>query len=189
MGKRSRKRGAAPGADVSAAGTTRADRDAARRRRAQAAARGEPVRSSRSGAVTARPRRRRNRPTIDERPPAPWGKFPLVELVVLLAIGLFIAGLVVRGDRGQVMLTGALALGSLAGLELSIREHFTGYRSHTTLLAAVCGFLAMAITYFAAGKGNLSRGLMLPVAGIVFMASLWFLREAFKRRSGGLGFR
>jgi hypothetical protein len=190
MGKRSRKRGAAPGADVSAAGSTRAERDAARRRRAEASARGERVRSSRPARPGGdRPRRRRNRPTIDERPPAPWGRFPLVELVVLLAIGLFVAGLVVRGDRGQVMLTGALALGSLAGLELSIREHFAGYRSHTTLLAAVCGFLAMAITYFAAGKGDLSRALMVPVAGVVFMVSLWFLREAFKRRSGGLGFR
>lgn len=189
MGKRSRKRSADSGASASSTGTSRAERDAARRRRAEAAARGERTRSSRASAPTARPRRRRNRPTIDERPPAPWGRFPLVELLVLIAIGLFVGGLVVRGDRGQVMLTGALAVGSLAGLELSIREHFAGYRSHTTLLAAVCGFLAMAITYFAAGKGDVARALMLPVAGIVFMASLWVLREAFKRRSGGLGFR
>ena len=32
-----------------------------------------------------------------------------------------------------------LALGSLAGLELSIREHFAGYRSHTLLLAGAAG--------------------------------------------------
>jgi hypothetical protein len=189
VGKRSRKRSAAPGTDLSATGSSRAQRDEARRRRAQAAARGQPVRSSRGSTTRGAPRRRRNRPTIDERPPPPWGKFPLVEVVVLLAIGLFVAGLITRGDRGQVMLTGALALGSLAGLELSIREHFAGYRSHTTLLAAVCGFVAMAVTFFAAGKGDAARALMLPVAGAVFLASFWLLREAFRRRSGGLGFR
>ena len=181
MGKRSRKRGAV-GADVSPTGTSRAERDAARRRRAEAAARARP---SASG---GRPRRR-GRPTIDERPPAPWGNFPLVEIAVLLAIVFFVAGLVIGGERGQILLTGALGLGSLAGLELSIREHFAGYRSHTTLIAAVCAFAAMAITFFAAGKGEVARVLLLPVAGVVFMVSFYLLREAFKRRSGGLGFR
>jgi hypothetical protein len=185
MGKRSRKRGAAEGADVSSTGTSRAERDAARRRRAQAV-------SSRArekeGSSAPRPRRR-GRPTIDERPPAPWGAFPLVEIAVLLAIVLFVAGLVTGGGDGRILLVGALTLGSLAGLELSIREHFAGYRSHTTLLAAACAFAAMAATFFAAGKGDLARALILPVAGIVFMGTWWALRETFKRRSGGLGFR
>ena len=188
MGKRSRKRGAAPDTDVSAAGSTRAERDAARRRRAQAAERGERVRSSRPNRPASSRPRRRNRPTIDERPPAPWGRFPLVELVVLLAIGLFIAGLITRGDRGQVMLTGALALGSLAGLELSIREHFAGFRSHTTLLAGVGGVATGMLTVFALGKDT-GRVLFLPVGIVVFAAAFWVLRKAFKRRSGGLGFR
>jgi hypothetical protein len=126
---------------------------------------------------------------MDERPPAPWGNVPLVEFAVLIAIVLFVAGLVIGGERGQIMLTGALALGSLAGLELSIREHFAGYRSHSTLIAAVFAFVSMAITFFAAGKGDAARALLLPVAGIVFMGSFWWLREVFKRRSGGLGFR
>jgi hypothetical protein len=183
MGKRSRKRGAAEGADVSPTGTSRAERDAARRRRAQAASRA-------SGSQTAAPRRpRRGRPTIDERPPAPWGAFPLVEIAVLLAIALFVGGLVTGGSDGRILLTGALALGSLAGLELSIREHFAGYRSHTTLLAAAAAFAAMAATFFAAGRGDLARALLLPVAGTVFLVTWWALREVFKRRSGGLGFR
>jgi hypothetical protein len=184
MGKRSRKRGAPEGVDVSRTGTSRAARDEARRRRAQAAERA----GRRPSGSSSRPRRR-GRPTIDERPPPPWGRFPLVELAVFLAIVLFVAGLVMGGERGQILLTGALALGSLAGLELSIREHFAGYRSHSTLIAAVCAFAAMAITFFATGKGDLARVLLLPVAGVVFMASFWWLREVFKRRSGGLGFR
>jgi hypothetical protein len=189
MGKRSRKRGA-PVDDAGApsggsrAGSSRAERDAARARRAEAARR-----RSADTRASPRPARRRGRPTIDERPPAPWGKFPLVELVVLLALILLPLSFVVGGTRGNVMLTAALALGSLAGLELSIREHFAGYRSHTTLLAGACAFAAMAIVFFAGGRGDLSRALMIPVGGLVFLGGFWFFREAFKRRSGGLGFR
>ena len=93
MGKRSRKRGGAASAPVSTAGSSRAERDAARARRAQAAARRESDSARSSRASTTR--RRRGRPTIDERPPAPWGSFPLVELVVLLAIVLFVLSFVV----------------------------------------------------------------------------------------------
>ena len=52
-----------------------------------------------------------------------------------------------------------------------------------------CGFAAMAITYFAAGRGTLARTLLIPVAAVVFLGAFWLLRQAFKRRSGGLGFR
>ena|SRR5439155_6454238 len=187
MGKRSRKRGGAASAPVSTAGSSRAERDAARARRAQAAARrqSDSARSSRASTT----RRRRGRPTIDERPPAPWGSFPLVELVVLLAIVLFVLSFVVGGARGAVMLTAALVLGSLGGLELSIREHFAGYRSHTMLLAGVSAFAAMAILYVAAGRSDVTRALMIPVGGLVFVVAFWLLRETFRRRSGGLGFR
>jgi hypothetical protein len=184
MGKRSRKRGGSAPDGVSPTGTSRAERDEARRRRAQTVST-----RARESTGPARRTRRRTRPTIDERPPAPWGNFPLVEIATLLAIVMFVTGLVMGGAKGRVLLTGGLALGSLAGLELSIREHFAGYRSHTTLLAAACAFAAMAATFFATGKGDLARVLLLPVAGIVFMGTWWVLRGAFKRRSGGLGFR
>jgi hypothetical protein len=183
LGKRSRKRGPSTPDSPSATGSTRAERDAARARRARA---GEQRRSSHT---TAQPARRRGRPTIDERPPAPWGKFPLVELVVLLALILLPLSFVVGGARGKIMLTAALAFGSLGGLELSIREHFAGYRSHTTLLAGGAAFVAMAILYVLAGKSDLTRALLIPVGGVVFLCAFWLFREAFKRRSGGLGFR
>jgi hypothetical protein len=167
MGKRSRKRG-----DVEASVTTRAERDAARARRAEAA--------------RAAPRRARpGRTSIDDRPPAPWGSFPLVELVVLLALILIVAGFIVRGERGGTMIVGGFALGSLAGTELSIREHFGGFRSHTTLLAAVAGFLAGAAAYALTKDRTVT-----PAAAIVvFMLSFYFLRQAFMRRTGGAAFR
>ena len=187
MGKRSRKRGGpATSEQASSSGSSRAERDAARARRAQAA---ERRRSAGAGGRSAAPARRRGRPTIDERPPAPWGKFPLVELVVLVALILLPLSFVVGGARGRVMLIGALVLGSLAGLELSIREHFAGYRSHTALLAGAAAFASMAVLFILGGKSDVTRALMIPIGGLVFIAAFWLLREAFKRRSGGLGFR
>src|SRR3954468_21088273 len=176
MGKRSRKRGG--GTDVAPAPTTRAERDAARRRRAQALeqrrADGAPVRKRRPG-----------RTSFEDRPPAPWGSFPLVELCVLLGIVLLVAGFVVRGERGATMIVGGMALASLAGLELSIREHFAGFRSHTTLLAGAVGFAALALTYWL----SRDRVLMLLVAAAVFLGAFLVFRQVFVRRSGGVGFR
>ncbi len=39
-------------------------------------------------------------------------------------------------DDGRERIAAGLAIASLGGLELAIREHVTGYRSHTTMLAA-----------------------------------------------------
>jgi hypothetical protein len=171
MGRRSRKRAATaePG--------SRAERDAARQQRAQAAASERPA-----------PRRRRSaRPGMDERPPAPWGSFPLVELVVLLGIVLMVWGLVSWKGGGEIRFGAGIALASLGGLELSLREHLAGFRSHTTLLSGVAAFLTVTVIVLVAGSSRL--WLLAAAALIVFAASFFGLRELFKRRSGGLGFR
>ncbi|MDT7713823.1 MAG: hypothetical protein QOG46_2730 [Pseudonocardiales bacterium] len=74
MGKRSRKRGVPErsGAGVSASATTRAERDEARRRRAQAMERGD------EPSPRASRRRAAGKTSFEDRPPAPWGNFPLV---------------------------------------------------------------------------------------------------------------
>jgi hypothetical protein len=151
----------------------RAGEARARRAEAAAAARPRPDRP-------ARGRRRR------ERPPAPWGAFPLVELVVLLALVLLIAGFFVQGTRGVTMIGAGVALGSLAGLELSIREHFAGYKSHSTVLAGAPTVLVLGVGFFAIGW---SPAVATLVAALVFFACFYMFREAFKRRSGGLGWR
>lgn len=183
MGRRSRKRGGdgEVRADVSG-GASRAERDLARRRRAQEAS---------AAASKSRPAGRSSRgsPGVPQRPPAPWGNFPLVEVVVLLAFAIGITGLFTSGRRGVTMLVAAAALGSLAGLEISIREHVAGFRSHTTVLAGAAAIAAMVGLFFAAGSGGIPRGLLLLTGVAVFAAAWWSLREVFKRRSGGLGFR
>jgi hypothetical protein len=181
VGKRSRKRsaGAPVAADSGSGRSSRAERDAARARRAQTVARGSPT----------RPRRRPGRTSPEDRPPAPWGSFPLVELVVLLALVLIVLGAIIRGTRGGTMFVAGLVLGSLAGLELSFREHFGGFRSHSSLLAAFVSGVSLPATYFILPKSQARVLVMVVVAGVVYAGSFWLFRRAFARRSGGVGFR
>ncbi len=107
---------------------------------------------------------------------------------MLLALVLLIVGFFVQGTRGLTMIAAGVALGSLAGLELSIREHFTGYKSHTTVLAGAVTVIVAAAAFILLPSGW-PQGLGLVVAAVVFAATFYLFREAFKRRSGGLGFR
>ena len=143
--------------------TTRAERDAARR------------------APAAR------RPAGSERPPAPWGSFPLSELVILLGIVVMVWGFLSGADRGEERVAGGLLLASLGGGELALREHLAGYRSHSTLLAGVAAFVAVTAVALAFSPVRLW---LVAVVGIgVFGVTLYWMRELFRRRSGGLGFR
>jgi hypothetical protein len=125
---------------------------------------------------------RRRAANLDERPPAPWGNVPLVEFAVLGGIVLLIVGFIVGGQRGVVLIAGGAVLCSIAGLELAIREHFGGYRSHTFLLAGAVGVGALAALFF------LAPDLWFPIALVIavgaFAAAAWLLTRAFRRRTG-----
>ena len=125
---------------------------------------------------------RRSSADPDERPPAPWGRFPLVELVILCGLAALIGGFVVGGARGRTLLLVGLTLGALGGLELSIREHFAGYRSHTTLLAGAASIAVLAV--LAVGVPSLWLPIALAIAAVVFVALAVVLTRAFQRRSG-----
>src|SRR5690349_11320712 len=73
-------------------------------------------------------------PLSDERPKAPWHPVPLVELCVLVGIVLIVLGLIVGFDsgRGQLALVCGVLLASLGGLDTAVREHFNGYKSHSS---------------------------------------------------------
>jgi hypothetical protein len=141
----------------------------------------EPVRARAAGVGGPRSRRAR----MDEAPKAPWSPFPLTEIVVLLALILLAVGFFSSGGRRGVLIGLGLVLASLAGGELALREHFAGFRSHTTLLAGTAGFLVGALAVVI----GLSKIAVLVIAVVVAVVSFPLLRRAFMRRSGGLGFR
>ena len=126
-----------------------------------------------------------------ERPPAPWGSFPLTELVVLVALIIGVVGFIrLNTHSGKLMVGAAMVLGSLGGLEVSVREHFAGFKSHTTLLAASTAVLSMILISVVGGTSGLAvLGIVVAVGMLVFVLAFWGFRQAFMRRSGGLGFR
>jgi hypothetical protein len=98
---------------------------------------------------------------------------------------MLIAAFVVSGPRSTALLGTGLALGSLAGLELSIREHFGGYRSHTALLAGVAGVATLALLFYVVDDllPPLAR---VAVAAVVAGLAAFGLARAFRARSGRL---
>jgi hypothetical protein len=124
------------------------------------------------------PRARRSR-RGGERPPAPWGAFPLVELVILLALVLLGLGFFTHNG---VMVVCGVGLAMLGGVEISIREHFAGYRSHTTLLSGVIAVIVMTFAFLAV-PDQWPVFVPLGFGLVLFGASFYLLRQAFKRRS------
>ena len=130
-----------------------------------------------------RARRAERKRSADERPPAPWGAFPLAELTVLAGIVTLAIGVV---GRHPTAIGVGVVLAALGGLEVSVREHFAGYRSHTTLLAGVVFVLITGGLFY---LGGLVLAPCLAAGAVAFAASFYLLRRAFQRASGGLSFR
>jgi hypothetical protein len=69
-----------------------------------------------------------------ERPPGPFGGLPVSELAILIGLIAAVIGFVEHG--GPALIVG-LVVCALGVIEITGREHFTGYRSHASLLAAI----------------------------------------------------
>jgi hypothetical protein len=153
---------------------------------AGAAAVGPHERASESPVAPARAGRRRA--GAAEPPPAPWGSFPLVELAVLGGIVLLVLGFVSGGDSRAVLILVGLLLCSIAGLEVAVREHAGGYRSHTLVLAGVPAVAVLALLFYLAPASLAPIG-RIAIAAAVFGLAAWGLTRLFQSRSGGYAFR
>jgi hypothetical protein len=74
--------------------------------------------------------------SVGERPQAPWHPLPLSELLILVgAIGT-VVGLVLRkgASHGGPPLFAGLGAVLIGTVEVTLREHLSGYRSHTLIL-------------------------------------------------------
>jgi uncharacterized integral membrane protein len=123
------------------------------------------------------------RGSVEERPPAPWGSFPLAELTILAGIVMLVIGVV---GKHPTELGLGVVLASLGGLEVAVREHFAGYRSHTTLLAGTVFVLVVGGLFYLAG---LILAVCLGIGAVAFAATFLALRRAFRKASGGLAFK
>jgi hypothetical protein len=121
----------------------------------------------------------------EDAPQPPWAPFPLNELCILLAIVLLVLGFFTKLDQRGVLIGAGIVLVSLSAGELALREHFAGYRSHTSLLAGIAAIL-FAVVLRVAGAPQVA---ILPAGAVAFAGAFHLLRRAFVRRSGGVGFR
>jgi len=122
-------------------------------------------------------------PKSDERPEAPWGKAPLAELAILAGIICLVIGVI--GTHYTLIGVG-VALAGLGGMEVAIREHIAGYRSHTTLLAGAVFVLTVGGLFYLAGQ---VLAVALGAGAVAFAIAFFLARRAFQRASGGLSFR
>jgi hypothetical protein len=136
--KRNRARAAVVGAGASppAAGTT------ASARQAEGAAPARVTTSKRPGDRDARrvsgPRGFKDPQSLGERPQAPWHPVPLSELLILIgavATAIGASKLSKQDTAGVATVVAGVAAVLIGTVEFSLREHRSGYRSHTILLA------------------------------------------------------
>jgi hypothetical protein len=119
----------------------------------------------------------------DDRPPAPWGSFPLAELTILAGIVALVVGLF---GGGPTAIGIGVALACLGGMEVAVREHLAGFRSHTTLLAGFVFVAVVALLFYAAGQ---LLAVSLAVGAVAFVLAFLGLRRVFQRASGGMSFK
>lgn len=102
---------------------------------------------------------------------------------MLAGIVMLVVGAV---SRSPTAIGVGVVLAGLGGLEVSVREHLAGYRSHTTLLAGTVFVIVTGTLFYLAGQ---ILAIALAVGAITFLAAFVGLRRAFQKASGGLSFR
>ena len=116
--------------------------------------------------------------TEGERPPSPFGGLPISELAIL-AGGIGVAVGVLFQNGGPALIIGIVVCG-LGVLEVTAREHFSGFRSHSSLLAGIPAAASGALVVAVFGQPR-QRAVILLVVGPVFAGLFWLLRGRFRR--------
>ena len=132
----------------------------------------EAERARRHQAATAK----RTLGTVGERPQSIFGPVPVAEVAIFMGIVALAVGL--ADGSGTAQLTGLVCCG-LGVAEVTGREHFTGFRSHSTLLAAIPAVLAEAFYAYVIGVPRQRVLLLVPVVP-VFGLCFWLLRRSFQ---------
>jgi hypothetical protein len=110
-----------------------------------------------------------------ERPESPFGGLPISELAILLGFVACVVGLINGG--GPALLVGIIVC-ALGVVEITAREHFSGFRSHTALLSALPAVAVEALVVKLFGEPR-HRALVLLVVVPVFAILFWLLRRRF----------
>jgi hypothetical protein len=114
--------------------------------------------------------------TYGEPPPNPFGGFPASELAIFAgAVGVIVG----YSTKTAPALVVGIIVCALGVAEVTAREHFSGYRSHSALLAGIPA-VGVGVAMIALFGGSLRRGLLLPVVIVIFAVLFWVLRRRFR---------
>ncbi len=97
------------------------------------------------------------------------------ELAILAGTVALIFGVIRHGGPALI---GGVVLCLFGVTEVTAREHLSGYRSHTVLLAAIPAVVAEFVIVLTVGTPAVRVLLLVPLAA-VFGACAWFLRRRF----------
>jgi hypothetical protein len=126
-------------------------------------------------AARERQRGRRQLGREGERPEGPFGGLPVSEAAILLGIIGAVFGFLNGGGPALVV---GLVVCALGVCEITAREHFSGFRSHTALLAAIPAVLIEVGVVAIFGEPK-QRAFLLAVVVPVFAILFWLLRRQF----------
>lgn len=117
--------------------------------------------------------------TYGDRPNGLFYPIPVAELAIFIGLVGVIVGV---ASANRAALFAGIGVCVLGVLEVTAREHFSGYRSHATLLAAVpaAGLVAASVAAFGTPSQRGTRELMLGAAVPVFGVFFWALRKRFR---------
>jgi len=110
-----------------------------------------------------------------DRPQSPFGGLPISELAILVGLIAAVVGFVSGGGPPLVV---GLIICALGVVEITAREHFSGYRSHAALLAGIPAVALEVVLVVSFGEPK-QRALLLVAVVPVFAVLFWLLRRKF----------
>ncbi len=126
--------------------------------------------------MAAQARADRTLGTVGERPAGIFGGVPVSEFAIFAGLVALVVGLLNHG--GPALEVGIIVM-ALGVTEVTAREHFSGYRSHATLLAFMPAVIVEAAYALVVGVPQ-QRILLLVPAVPIFALCYWLLRRHFR---------
>src|SRR5271155_1090006 len=125
---------------------------------------------------------------LGERPQAPWHPLPLSELLILIGAIATVVGFL-RGESGLPLVFAGVGAVLIGTVEVTVREHLSGYRAHTLMLALLPAIaLYSGVVFLARPPLALNIALLaVAVALAVFLFKALRARFLDARRKGAFG--
>jgi hypothetical protein len=123
-----------------------------------------------------------------ERPQAPWHPLPLSEILIVVGAVGMVVGLSRGASHGRTPLLFGLIAVALGTIEVTLREHMSGFRSHTLLLAILPIVVFHSVVVLAIGAfGHVTPAINIALLAIdlaLFALLFRVLRARFKEAQG-----